>query len=432
MVYSSRTLRPDVAVAPLGSFDGKMREAFTSVSGKRFDDEAWSQAALGLKHAGLGLRSTARHAPAAYLASRLSTRELCAQVDPEFAWEATAPDSGPRVAKEMLNAVLPPAQQVPLEDDAPRRQQALSSALDAAALQERLDRACPADSAAIRSELLPGASGFLSAVPSKTLGLAMEPPEFLVEVCTRLATPVYSQESFCPLCDEVLDVKGFHARTCMCGGDKIAGHNAARNLTGRYVAAAGLGPTLEKSDLLPPRPDHPSETGRRRPADVYIPSWEFGTPAALDLAITSPQRQVSLGAASLASGAAATSYEDYKRHFLDTESQCVAQGVAFLPIVAESSGGWGPSAMRFWRKLSASAGRQSSRSEEERLPQYLEGLSVAIRRASARAVLKRGAELGEEGADGRALAADVVAEADAEAEEQAGSVAGGVAAAGGA
>ena len=32
---------------------------------------------------------------------------------------------------------------------------------------------------------------------------------------------------------------------------------------------------------------HPDEVSRRRPADVYLPRWSSGGPAALDFAITS-------------------------------------------------------------------------------------------------------------------------------------------------
>ena len=46
-----------------------------------------------------------------------------------------------------------------------------------------------------------------------------------------------------------------------------------------------MNPELEKSGLQQPCPEQPG-AARRSPADVFIPSWS----AALDLAITSPQR----------------------------------------------------------------------------------------------------------------------------------------------
>ena len=175
----------------------------------------------------------------------------------------------------------------------------------------------------------------------------------------------------------------------MCGGDKTAAHHAARNLVCRFSAAAGLGPELERSNLLPPRPGEPADTGLRRPADVYLPAWDSGTPAALDLAITPPQRQGSLLEASHRAGATAKWYEDHKCVYLDTQRQCEAQGIKFVPVVAERSSGWGPSALAVFRKIAKIAAARDGTPTGKFMSEYLEGLSVAIRRAAARAVLKR-------------------------------------------
>ena len=42
--------------------------------------------------------------------------------------------------------------------------------------------------------MLPGASGFLEAIPCKQLDLAWDPCEFLVELRTRLLVNVYEEE----------------------------------------------------------------------------------------------------------------------------------------------------------------------------------------------------------------------------------------------
>ena len=124
---------------------------------------------------------------------------------------------------------------------------------------------------------------------------------------------------------------------------------------------------------------------------MYLPSFENGTPAALDLAITSPQRQGSVLAASLEAGAAAKWYEGHKRNYQDTQLQCEAQGVTFLPVVAERSGGWGPTGLKVLRKVAKAAAARTASEPGVLLSQYLQGLSVSIRRSAARAVLKRSA-----------------------------------------
>ena len=83
----------------------------------------------------------------------------------------------------------------------------------------------------------------------------------------------------------------------------------------------------------------------------YIPTWEGGILAAFDLAITSPHRADILANAARTAGAAATQYEETKRTFLNTATVCTSQGNKFLPLVAETSGGWGPAGLKTLSKL---------------------------------------------------------------------------------
>ena len=88
-----------------------------------------------------------------------------------------------------------------------------------------------------------------------------------------------------------MDSYGYHAGLCVAGGDRVVRHNGVRNGVFRTAKSAALRPELEKAQLLlPPRPDQTADA-RRRPADVYLPAWLNGSPAALDFAVTAPQRQ---------------------------------------------------------------------------------------------------------------------------------------------
>jgi len=276
-----------------------------------------------------------------------------------------------------------------LEEVAPLKQQDLSRALDGAAHATYFESLSMADRADILSETFRGASDFLEAAPSKVLGLALEAGEFLVELRRRLLLDVYEEDSYCPLCDGVLDKRGGHPGLCAGGGDRTLRHNAARNCTGRFAAAAGLGPVLEKPGLLQPSPDDPSQTSRRRPADVYLPTWSSGAPAALDFAITSPQRQDVLEGASREAGAAATAYEATKRQYLDTAEDCRRQGVTFVPMVAEPSGGWSPAAVVVFKRIARAASARTGCLPDAKVNEYFQQLSVAIRQANARATLRR-------------------------------------------
>ena len=294
-----------------------MRATFAVLSGLAPTDEQWPLACRGLWCGGLGLRATARHADAAYVASRTATRKACQEVSPSFAWEGTTADTPLAQALASLNLQLHTVDQVPSDPESPLRQQDLSQALERLEHEAFHDSLDAADRADLLSEMLPGASGFLEAVPCKITGDAWEPAEFVTELKRRLQLSVYPQDSWCPVCDAVLDSKGRHAGTCAGAGDRTCRHHAARNEVGHFAAAAGLSPVLEKPGLLPPSPDNPG-SNLRRPADVYLPTWSGGTPAAIDLAVTSPQRLDVLSQASLRMGAVAEAYETHKRKYLDT------------------------------------------------------------------------------------------------------------------
>ena len=260
------------------------------------------------------------------------------------------------------------------------RQQALSKFLDARDHDVFFAGLQADDRAAINSEMLCGASDFLECVPSIQAGLAMAPEEFVSELRTRPLMDQFQEDSWCSACDSILDHRGRHAQVCAGCGDRVRKHGGARNRFGAFVDAACLHPELEKPGLLQPSPEQP-DAARRRPADVYVPSWKQGAPAAFDLAVTSQ--------ASLRPGAAAEAYEHFKRRFLDTAAGCQRQGISFIPIVGEPSGGWGPSALCVFKALARSIANTTGRDVAEVLKEHRQALGVFLRQANARAIFRR-------------------------------------------
>ena len=272
------------------------------------------------------------------------------------------------------------------EPECALRQQSLSQAVDSKLHNEHFSSLSSSDRKALLSEQLQGAAGFLEAIPSKDLRLAWAPAEFVVKLRTRLLGDLFPEDSWCPACDAVLDKKGRHPALCASGGDRTRCHHAARNRVAHFAASAGLNPEIEKPGLLQPSPDQPG-ADHRRPADVFVPGW----PAALDLAITSPHRLDAPPETTTKPGAAAAAYESYKRQYLNTATDCEAQGFEFRPIVGEPSGGWGPSAICTFKAI-AKAHAQAVGSDEDAgrtLTNELQHLCTAVRRANARAVLCR-------------------------------------------
>jgi len=342
----------------LDSFDAEVRQTLEGILGTQLSPAQWGQASRGFRHAGLGLRSAARHAPAAYLASAFATREFCHSIDGEFSWNPEDPPASLAEALRLFNAHLSPSEQLNLPST-PRgpSQKDLSRRIDNAAHTAYVRALSLADQQAILSECRIGASGFLTAIPSEALGLTMSREEFLVEIRARLLCQEAPQDDFCPTCDGVLDVKCHHARMCTGGADRTLRHHAVRNCAGCIFHAAGLNPVLERPGLLPASPDDAAPTSRRRPADVYLPTWTNGAPAALDFAVTSPQRQEAMASVGAGGPGGLELYEAFKRDHLDTASCCARQGLTFVPMVVEPTGAWGSTALS---TLSALAKRSAA------------------------------------------------------------------------
>ena len=93
-----------------------------------------------------------------------------------------------------------------------QKQKELSKRLDKAELDAQLNGDIgTGQRASLQSELLPGASGFLSAVPSLNLKLNMSPGEFITEIRSRLSMRHYPLDRHCPCCDALLDSFGRHS-----------------------------------------------------------------------------------------------------------------------------------------------------------------------------------------------------------------------------
>ena len=113
--------------------------------------------------------------------------------------------------------------------------------------------------------------------------------------------------------------------------------------------------------------------------------WGLHGPAAFDLAVTSGMRTGGALAAN-----AVDAYEAHKRAHMQTERQCEAEGLQFLPLVAEAcSGGWGPTATATWRTLGGLIAARSGDSPSAETDRLLQCLAIALQRENARAVLRR-------------------------------------------
>ena len=247
-----------------------------------------------------------------------------------------------------------------------------------------------------------GAGQWLHTVPNKACRKAVDPLQYKTMIQQWLRSPVFDCDFPCPQCEGIVDRFGDHCLVCSGGGDRTRRHNCLRNEVFHLCASAGLAPELEKPGLLCPRPDigarpenggeQDSDPSARRPADVYLPRWKLGLPAALDFAVTSGLRTDLLTASTQNASAAPSAYKDHKRTYLNTEDHCRTDGITFLPVVAEAlGGGWGPTDCKVWAELAKRKASITGELESTVVGQVYQSLGLILHRENARAILRRGA-----------------------------------------
>ena len=91
-----------------------------------------------------------------------------------------------------------------------------------------------------------------------------------------------------------------------------------------------------------------------RPADIYLPIWKSGQPAALDLDVTVISTMQQLTQASAASTPGYALHVGEERKMAAHAEACRSVGVHFVPIVAETLGGWSELAIDIIKESAAS------------------------------------------------------------------------------
>ena len=253
LLHTMRCCPPAAQPAALAKFDQLVQQCFSSFTGIHCSAAQWAQAARGLPLAGLGLRSTADHSPAAYLASVGACHQQCCELDPAYPADLTThPDV--LSAVQLLNAHLETAHHITPATGLAKRQQDLSRLLDQAGWASQLNTASAVGRASLISESDSGGRAFLAAIPHG--GKRMDSSLFVAELRLRLQVEDAADDTWCPKCDAVLDKHSHHAAVCLAGGERTHRHHAVRDLIASWAERAGLRPEKEKPGLLLPH-QHP-------------------------------------------------------------------------------------------------------------------------------------------------------------------------------
>ena len=180
-----------------------------------------------------------------------------------------------------------------LEDiDLPLHQKSLSRLIDEVYFSSLIEASADVRSKALAlSTCLPHAGDWLNVVPSPALGLCLLDQEFRLCLGYWLGLRMSGDFRTCPVCGKsaAADPYGDHQVGCGGNSDRILRHNALRDALFAASQSAALAPRKEVPSLIP--------GSQSRPADIFLPNWCRGQPAALDVTVISTMQPLTLAGA---------------------------------------------------------------------------------------------------------------------------------------
>jgi hypothetical protein len=349
---------------PLAAHDRAVMKCLEDSAAIELSDRARLQAQLGLKAGGLGLRSLQQHSPAAYIASINSVGMLPPQLE---------------TTVKFYNNRISPSQPIHVSETN-FSQKSLSAAIDKRALSELIDSA---PSMGERARLLaisdPRTADWLLATPSPGLGLRLEPNEVQVLIKLRLGLPLGISGTCCSYCpDRELDMFGHHALTCRRGPDVIHRHNELRDAINALLNRALLNPRLEQGSGL---------GSQTRPADILVPVWSLGKPAALDVTVVHPLNPKHINGASTDVTHSLIAAEERKH--LENDPKCEELGWTCVPMAVTAYGAWGHEAHQFLARVAHRISTRQLTPASQIINATFCNLGIILARCSARAILAR-------------------------------------------
>jgi hypothetical protein len=240
---------------------------------------------------------------------------------------------------------------------------------------------------------MPHASDWLLAPPVPGLGLGLQSDVFRTALKFRLGVPLFDAPFPCPAlssgegkaCPEQMDVFGDHAPCCHNGPSLVFRHNNIGDILGHSARSAGLAAVvIEKKNQI--------DGSKTKPGDITVQQYHRGfATSAFDVTIAHPLQKKFIEIAMEEAGVAAE--EAHDRKLLKSLELCQKEGIHFVPLAWESTGGATETVhetVRKWTELEGARGGYPAYLIRRNL--YAQ-ISCCLQRHLAQAVIDRRLEL---------------------------------------
>ena len=133
---------------------------------------------------------------------------------------------------------------------------------------------------------------------------------------------------------------------------------------------------------------------RTQPANVLVPNWDLGKPAAFDRTVASPLNQSIRNEACVTAGSSARASE--QRKCASNDVKCSELGWSCIPLAAETYGCWGAEARLHLSCLASCLAARLNCSKSHATSTLYAGSTCVLVRANARALLSRAYVIGSD------------------------------------
>ena len=282
-------------------------------------------------------------------------------------WIAPPPTHLPYSLQSLARAAGRPDWESIQDIDVPPFQQSLSRAIDEASFDALLASATPPppSKALALSTAIRHAGDWLNVVPSS---LHLQDREFRLCFQYWLGLHIFEKDQRCPVCLSGADHFGDHQVGCGGNADRIS----LRDAVFSAAQSAALAPRKEVPPLIPGT--------QNRPADVYLPCWKRGRPAALYITVISTMQKSTIRSSAENQGHALLIAEE--RIFAAHGATCQAAGISFLPLAIETLGGLSDTTVDTISSIGRLIGQHFGIAPSESSRQLFQRLAVSLWRGN--------------------------------------------------
>ncbi|CAG9109033.1 unnamed protein product [Plutella xylostella] len=360
LTYALRTSPVWLFPANIANIDNCIKNVLEQVLNIKLEGDQWRQAALPIRHGGLGIRRVKETGLSAFLSSAHGVVDLVTRI-------LSINGDGFRLpfvteALEGWEAQCP-GKELPDHLDV---QKAWDDVLCKSVLDKIMESSIGVDLARVRASSKPESGSWLHALPSPQMGTLLDDDSLRIAVALRLGCDICEQHHC--ICGALVDSRGHHGLSCPKCAGRFPRHHALNDLIKRAMVMANIPCVLEPPGL--------SRTDGKRPDGLTLVPWERGRSLLWDATCVSTFAASHLAGTARVAGSAAENaarlkhqkYTDLKNRYL------------FVPVAVETSGVWGGEAKALIRDLGR---RIASRGHDRRSGSYLaQRLSLAIQRVA--------------------------------------------------